>query len=194
MKRRAFTLIEVTVALVVTGLVVSMAYAALQAGFDTSDRLTSVRAGAEREIVARSILSSALRHALPGTIGGERVFVLRENGQGAVPGDELVFRTRGVLEPLGATDVWEVALLNTTAGMRLTARAVDGSGSSFSAILPRVHAIDVRVRGRDPRDGWLETWLAADRSPVAVSIAFLGADGRALGAAMVARIGLEGNP
>jgi hypothetical protein len=75
--------------------------------------------------------------------------------------------------------------------MRLTARAVDGSGSSFSATLPRVHAIDVRVRGRDPRDGWLETWLAADRSPVAVSIAFLGADGRAFGAAMVARIGLE---
>jgi prepilin-type N-terminal cleavage/methylation domain-containing protein len=34
-KHRAFTLIEVTVAIVVTGLVVSIAYAALQAGLDT---------------------------------------------------------------------------------------------------------------------------------------------------------------
>ncbi|HEY5545449.1 MAG TPA: type II secretion system protein [Gemmatimonadaceae bacterium] len=194
MKRRAFTLIEVIVALVVTGLVVSMAYAALQAGFDTSDRLTSARDGAEREIVARSILSSALRHALPGTIGGEPVFVLRERGQGAAPGDELVFRTRGVLEPFGATGVWEVTLLSTTAGMRLSARAVHGSGSPFSATLHAARAIDVRVRGRDPRDGWLESWLAADRSPVAVSIAFLGADGRARGAPLIARVGLEGNP
>lgn len=193
MRRRAFTLIEVTVAIVVTGLVVSMAYAALQAGFDTSDRLTSAREGAEREIVARSILSKALRHAVPGTIGGEPVFVLRD-GQAAGPGDELQFRTRGVLEPLGATEVWEMALVNTADGLRLTAHAVDGSGAPFSATLRGVHAIDVRVRGRDPRDGWLDSWLAADRSPVAVSIAFLGADGRPRGLPLVARVGLEGNP
>jgi len=189
-KRRAFTLIEVTVAIVVTGLVVSMAYAALQAGFDTSDRLMSTREGAERETVARSILSSALRHAVPGTIGGEPVFVLRDAAQS----DELQFRTRGVLEPLGATGMWEVALLNTTTGMRLTARPIDGSSAPFSSTLPGVRGIDVRVRGRDPRDGWLETWLAADRSPVAVSITFLDADGRARGAPMIARVGLEGNP
>lgn len=192
MKRGAFTLIEVTVAIVVTGLVISMAYAALQAGFDTSDRLTSAREGAEREIVARSILSRALRHALSGTIGGEPVFVLRDGQSG--PGDELQFRTRGVIEPLGATGVWEMAVLNTDTGVRLTARPVDGPGAPFSATLRGVHAIDVRVRGRDPRDGWLDAWLAADRSPVAVSIAFLGADGRPRGAPMVARVGLEGNP
>lgn len=193
MKRRAFTLIEVTVAIVVTGLVISMAYAALQAGFDTSDRLTSSRDGAEREVVARSILSRAFRHALPGTLGGEPVFVLRD-GQVAGLSDELEFRTRGVVEPLGATGVWEIALLNTAAGIRLTARAVDGTGVPFSATLHDVRAIDVRVRGRDARDGWLDSWLAADRSPVAVSIAFLGADGRAHSAPMVARVGLEGNP
>lgn len=191
MKRRAFTLIEVTVALVVTGLVVSLAYAALQAGLDTGDRLTTVREGAEREVVAQAILSRAIRHALPGTLGGDPVFVLRE-GLGA--SDELQFRTRGVVEPLGASAVWEVTLDATAGGVRLAGRAVDGSGAQFSATLPWVRAIDVRVRGRDPRDGWLESWLALDRSPVAVSIAFLGADRRAVGAPLVARVGLEGNP
>lgn len=193
MSRRAFTLIEVTVALVVTGLVVSLAYAALQAGLDTGDRLTTVREGAEREIVAQAILSRAIRHALPGTIGGDPVFVLRE-GQGAAQSDELQFRTRGVVEPLGASGVWEITLDATAAGVRLTGLAVDGSGSQFSATLPAIRAIDVRVRGRDPRDGWLESWLALDRSPVAVSITFLGADRRTIGAPLVARVGLEGNP
>ena len=41
MKRNAFTLVEVMVALVVTGLVVSIAYASVQAGLDTSERMTA---------------------------------------------------------------------------------------------------------------------------------------------------------
>jgi prepilin-type N-terminal cleavage/methylation domain-containing protein len=193
-KRRAFTLIEVTVAIVVTGLVVTMAYAALQAGFDTVDRLARVRDGAEREVVARSILSTALRHALPGTLGGEPVFVLREQRDVTGPGDELRFRTRGVLEPLGATGVWEVSLFPASDGVHLEGHPLDGAGAPFAATLRDVRAVDVRVRGRGFRDGWLESWIATDRSPVAVSIAFLGADGRALGGPMVARVGLEGNP
>lgn len=190
MRRAAFTLVEVLVALVVTGLVVSLAYASLQAGLETSDRLAKVQEGAEREMVARALLSRAIRHAVPGTIGGEPVFVLR-NEPG---GDELVFRTRGVAEPLGASNVWEVALLPERDGVRFAGRAASDPGQSFSALLPRVQRIDVRVRGRDYRDGWFEEWSAPDRSPVAVTIAFLDATGHPLGAPLVARIGLEGNP
>lgn len=193
MRRVAFTLLEVLVAIIVTGLVVSIAWAAMQAGLETSDRLERSREGAERETVARAMLSRALRHALPGTIGGDPVFVLAE-GEGTPPGDALRFRTRGVLEPQGATGVWEVSLGPVPEGVRLTGRSVDGSSAPFSATLREVRAIDVRVRGRDARDGWLDTWPAPQRSPVAVSIAFLGADGRARGAPLLARVGLEGNP
>ena len=190
MKRRGFTLIEIMVALVVTGLVVSVAYATLQAGFDTSERLTKAQDGDEREVVARAMLSNALRHAVPGTIGGEPVFVLRDEPQG----DRLRFLTRGVSEPLGASEVWEVSLLTGPTGTQFDGRQVGNPSRSFTTLLRRVNALSVRVRGRDFRDGWLETWNAPDRSPAAVYISFMNADGRVIGAPLMVRVGLEGNP
>ena len=190
MKRRGFTLIEIMVALVVTGLVVSVAYATLQAGFDTSERLTNAHDGDEREIVARTMLSNALRHAVPGTIGGEPVFVVLDDARG----DGLRFLTRGVSEPLGASEVWEVSLVPGSEGTQFDAHEVGNPSRSFTTLLRRVNGLNVRVRGRDFRDGWLETWNAPDRSPVAVSISFLNADGRMIGAPLMARVGLEGTP
>ena len=194
MKRSAFTLIEVMVAIVVTGVVVSIAYATMQAGFETADRLAVAQSGDEREIVARSILSRALRHAVPGTIGGSPVFILRDKSEGAGIGDELEFRTRGMTDPLGASEVWELLLVPMPDGLQLTGFVVDDSVRSFSTVLPRIREIDIRVRGRDFRDGWLETWSVPDRSPVAISITFLGAGNQTIGAPLVARVGLEGNP
>lgn len=188
MRRNAFTLIEVMVALVVTGLVVSMAYASLQAGFETSDRLTAAQGGEEREIVARAMLSRAIRHAVPGALGGQPVFVLRNSPLG----DELAFRTRGVAEPNGASEVWDVELINETDAVRFNGRAADDAGRSFSALLPRVQRIDVHVRGRDIRDDWFSEWPFVDRSPVAVMITFLDSLGRA-SPPLIARVGLEGN-
>ena len=190
MKRNAFTLVEVMVALVVTGLVVSIAYASVQAGLETSDRMTSARTGEERERVVRSLLSRAIRHAVPGAIGGQPVFTLRDQPSG----DELIFRTRGVSEPLGASGIWEVALLPDQDGMRLTGVAVSDSGATFTTLLPRVRRVEIRVLGRDVRDGWFEDWPFVDRSPVAVTIAFLDLIGRPIGTPLVSRVGLEGNP
>lgn len=189
MKPRGFTLIEVMVALVVTGLVVSVAYATLQAGFDTSERMRNAQHGDEREIVARTMLSNALRHAVPGTIGGDPVFVLRDDARG----DGLRFLTRGVSEPLGASEVWEVSLVPGPDGVQFDAHPVGRPSGSSTTLLRRVNAVNVRVRGRDFRDGWLETWSAPDRSPAAVSISFLNADGRVVGAPLMARVGLERN-
>jgi prepilin-type N-terminal cleavage/methylation domain-containing protein len=188
--RRGFTLIEVIVALVVTGLVVSLAYATMQAGLDTSDRLESAQQVDEREGVARALLSRALRHAAPGTIGGSPVFVLLDQPRG----DELRFLTRGVSEPLGASELWELSLTSSEGGIRLSGRSTENPSRSFQSTIPRVRAIDVLVRGRDFREAWLQTWLAQDRSPVAVSIEFLDGTGRTVGAPLRARVGLEGNP
>ena len=189
MKRRAFTLVEIMVALVVTGLVVSLAYATVQAGLDTAERLTIVQAGEEREAVARTLLATALRHALPGTIGGQPIFVLRDQPDG----DELTFRTRGIAAPYGATASWDVALRSSDDGVIITGIATNDTNKSYAARLPRVRRIDVRVMGRDARDGWLTTWDFFDRSPVAVSIAFIDKQGRQIGVPLIARVGLEGN-
>lgn len=189
MRRLAFTLVEVMVALVISGLVVTLAYATMQAGFETSDRIASAQGGEEREIVARAMITRAIRHAVPGTIGDQPVFVLR-NQPG---GDDLIFRTRGVAEPNGASTVWEVSLSSISDTVYFSGHAADDPAQSFSAELPRVRGIDVRVMGRDARDGWFEDWPFADRSPVAVNIAFLDANRRMIGAPLVARVGLEGN-
>ena len=188
--RRAFTLVEVMVALVITGLVVSIAYASVQAGFETSDRLAAAQSGIERETVARAMLLRAIRHAVPGTIGGQPVFVLRNQPLG----DELAFRTRGIAEPNGASEIWDVELTADSGGTRFTGRASDDPSRTFSSLLPRVQRIDVHVRGRDFRDGWFDDWPFVDRSPVAVTITFLDAGGKPIGAPLIARVGLEGNP
>ena len=189
MRRQAFTLVEVTVALVISGLVVSLAYATMQAGFETSDRLAAEQSGEEREVVARAMLTRAIRHAVPGSLGGQPVFVVRNHSVG----DAITFNTRGVAEPNGASAVWEVSLTSDDEGVRFSGHAVDFPSHSFSAELPRVRGIDIRVMGRDARDGWLEDWPFVDRSPVAITIAFLDAKSRIIGAPLVARVGLEGN-
>lgn len=189
MRPRAFTLIEVMVALVISGLVISLAYATMQAGFETSDRLATAQGGAEREVVARAMITRAIRHAVGGTIGGQPVFVLRNQSGN----DGLIFRTRGVAEPNGASAVWEVSLTSDGEKVHVSGHAANDPEQSFSAALPRVRGLDIHVLGRDARDGWFEDWPFVDRSPVAVSIAFLDSNGRIIDAPLVARVGLEGN-
>jgi prepilin-type N-terminal cleavage/methylation domain-containing protein len=195
MRRRAFTLIEVMVAIVVTGLVVALAYTAAQAGFDTEERTARVRTGSEADAVGRAMIGNALRHALPGIIGGDTVFALeayRVNDRALVG---LRFLTRGVIEPFGATGTWEVTVRPGSEGLRIEGRPVDSRDTApITGTLPGVRAIEVRVRGRDARQGWLDAWVSPDRSPAAVAITFLDAAGQSTGAPLVARVGLEDNP
>src|SRR5215217_2367455 len=60
--RAGFTLIELMVATVVTGLVTSLAYAAVSAGFDTSDRIEQYHTTVEAQAIVRELLLDALRH------------------------------------------------------------------------------------------------------------------------------------
>jgi len=195
-RRRGFTLVEVMVALVVTGLVVSLAYVAAQAGFDTDDRIARARDGAESETVGRALIADALRHALPGIRGGPPVFELADaRADGGEGSDSLRFLTRGIAPPHGTSGAWEMWLAPGSRGLLVRARPVeDAAAPVVQAELPNVKAIDVRVLSRDSRDGWLSAWNDTERSPVAVSLAFLDRNGRVIGAPLVVRVGLEGNP
>ena len=196
MRRRGFTLVEVMVALVVTGLVVSLAYMAAQAGFDTDERLTRAHEGVESEAVARSLIADGIRHALPGIRGGPAVFEVSEvrTANGGVSA-ALRFLTRGIVSPFGVSGAWEVTLAPGRRGLEIHARATgDAEPGSIDADLPNVASLDVRVLSRDSREGWLHSWSDVERSPVAVSLTFLDRDGRSRGAPLVARVGLEGNP
>ncbi|MEO6444475.1 MAG: prepilin-type N-terminal cleavage/methylation domain-containing protein [Gemmatimonadaceae bacterium] len=172
MRRRAFTLIEVLVALVVTGLVVALAYGTAQAGFDTDDRLAEYRARAESEAVFRTILTDALRHAAAGMRGGEPVFDLADrrlsDGRAA---DSLSFLTRGVVSPLGSSGMWSVSVWWAGDALHLAAHPLDtmGNAAPVEAQLTQVDAFDVQMLGRGIGAAWSDMWPGADVAPDAVA-------------------------
>jgi prepilin-type N-terminal cleavage/methylation domain-containing protein len=169
-RRNAFTLIEVMVALVVTGLVVSLAYGAAQAGFDTEDRLDAHRAGQERAAAMRTLLADALRHQVEGVRGGDEVFALTDRvAPGGGSADSLCLTTRGMVAPLGGSEAWNVSLWLAGDTLQLLARPLAG-GVPVEARLGKVRTFDVQALGRGLAAGWSGTWPDGDVAPDAVSL------------------------
>lgn len=185
-RSRGFTLIEVMVALVVTSLVVTLGYSAAQAGFDTDDRLARYRDTSESEMVVRSLIGDALRHATSGVIGGPDVFRLENRvTPNGIPVDSLSFSSRGVVEPLGATEVWEVSVWLASNTLHFAAWAPNGTPIVASA--PGILSLDMRVLGRGVNAGWQESWESSYTAPEAVSL-FIGGP-TAIEAPLTARVG-----
>lgn len=192
MKRRAFTLVEVMVALVVTGLVVSLAYGAMQAGFDTEGRLDAHRAGEEREGAMRALLVDALRHQVAGVRGGDEVFALVDRAAtGGASVDSLRLTTRGVATPLGSSEAWRVALWLAGDTLQLRAVSLPG-GVPVEARLGGVRAFDVQALGRGLASPWTNVWLEGDVAPDAIALSLVHADGTT--SRLVVRRGLERSP
>lgn len=170
MRRNAFTLIEVMVALVVTGLVVSLAYGAAQAGFDTEDRLDAHRAGQERAAAMRTLLADALRHQVEGVRGGDEVFALTDRvASGGGSADSLRLATRGLVAPLGGSATWNVSVWLAGDTLRLSARPLAG-GVPVEAWQGEVRSFDVQALGRGLSAEWSGTWPDGDVAPDAVSL------------------------
>ncbi len=172
-RRRGFTLIEVMVSLVITGLVTSLAYAALQAGFDTDARIAAHRDGAGREAVVRALVSDVLRHQVEGVRGGDDVFVLidRSRSDGAAA-DSLRVTTRGVVAPLGASAPWTVDIWLSADTLRVEGYplALDATIPPLSMRLFGVAGFDVRALGRGLAAVWTSSWPESDVSPDAFAI------------------------
>jgi len=173
--RRAFTLIEVLLALVITGLVVTLAYGTAQAGFDTQARLTEYRVMGESDAVVRSLLSDALRHAVDGVRGGEAVFDLTDRSlSDGTPNDSLRFTTRGVVPPLGSSGSWSVEVWSAGGALHLSAYPetnAPGELAPVQAQLTGVRGLDVQLLGRGMAAVWRDGWAERDVAPDAISFA-----------------------
>ncbi len=186
--RRAFTLVEVMVALTITGLVTSIAWAAMQGGIDTRERLDRQRTHGIALVAARDLVGNALRHALPGNRGGGDTFTVVA---GSIS-DSLAFLTRGIQEPLGTSDAWRFSLWVAADTLHLAGAPVATNGPGITATVPGVHGVRVRALARGTFARWEEGWSTPDVAPAAVQLAWGIADGPTVN--QVQRIGLERIP
>ena len=184
--RPGFTLVEVLVALVVTGIVVSLAYGTLQAGLDTRARLDDRRARAEALTAWRALLGDALRHVEHGVAEEDTVFAVATDSRG----DALRVVTRGVAPPQGAGGRWRLTLAPTSEGVRLDA-VPEGAGAPVHVLLRDARALRVAVL---PYAGsaWSRGWMRPSSAPAAVAVRLLDGEGRELVPPLVARTRPEG--
>jgi prepilin-type N-terminal cleavage/methylation domain-containing protein len=187
-QRSAFTLVEVLVALVITGLVTSVAYAALQGGIDTSERLERHHNRTEALFVARGLVASAVRHALPGVRGGPATFTIVRG----IRSDSLQLLSRGVVEPYGTSAAWLVSVSVARDSLRLTAVPVDGRSAPLTSTVAGVTALRLRALPRGSFAAWTPGWDDPSVAPTAVELSWTETSGRQV--AQVLRIGLERAP
>lgn len=185
MTRRGFTLLEVMVALVVSGTVVLLAYATLSGGMDVDARVTRLQAEEQAMTIVRAMVSDAVRHAtLDDGVGGVAGVRTERGADGRVRAVRLA--TRGIATPHGATAPWTLQLRTDSAGLRLDATPVQGPGAPLQVRVPVVRSLAIRFLA--PAEvTWRDAWEDSTRLPAAIELGFRTATGAAVGAPVVVR-------
>ena len=207
MRRCGFTLLELIVTLAVAGIIALLVYGSAQAGFDTRERLDRHRATTEAELRARTLLADALRHASDDGDRGVEAFALIDGVTSrGTPADRLVFLSRGITPPMGASALWRVEVSITSNGLRIDAvRATNEQSGpqlatlpsaapaapTVSTLIPEIRALDVRVMSLAD-EAWLASWRSSSQTPAAVRMDFFDAQSAPIGAPLIVRVGLEG--
>jgi prepilin-type N-terminal cleavage/methylation domain-containing protein len=183
MTRRGFTLVEVMVAMAVTGTVLAVGYTALTGTVDTRDRLQAHRADTERVVRTESLLRDALRHVVPSEQVDEAPVRLVRGDRDGRAADSLIVLTRGVDPLLGAGRMWRVVLTADARGGVFTAipllRADEAPSMQPPPLMARLDRVDgVRIEALDREGGaaWRSDWPDAMNAPAAISVQFSSRD------------------
>ena len=177
--RRGFTLLEVIVAITVTGLALTTAGMALTAARSTAARIEAHEARTEAESRVRALLTDMLRHAPQAEQVDEPLLVVDRSGTTPV----LRFLSTGVREPYGTGGVWrvEVALRDSAVVVRATPTGRDIDASPLTATLSPVTRFDVRVLEHATRlatANWRADWPIAQDRPRAIELTWQRPDGQ----------------
>ncbi len=167
--RRAFTLIEVIVALTIAGIIALAARAALVAGIDTEERLQLHTMTSEGDARFRSLLTEALRHMADSPAPGLAPFALRDTVVDGRVSQTAEFYSRGLGFPAGTGAILRVIVAPSSGGLTITALRADGVGV-MRGVAPSLAAM--RVRTKSPAGQWLEVWPQTLQVPVAVIVDF----------------------
>ncbi len=189
MMKRGFTLVEVIVARMLTGVVALLAYGSMQAGFDSSDRISTYRSRAEAEALMRSILIDALRHPAEAPSGGPQSLQVSTVTVDGTTSNVLSFVTRGVIAPLGASSPWIMTVGPSPSGLSLSAKSLeDPSQPAINAVLGSVRRLRVRVLRSTEGAVWEGGWSSQREIPAAIEIAFVDSAGRESAPALLVRM------
>jgi prepilin-type N-terminal cleavage/methylation domain-containing protein len=178
--RRGFTLVEVLIALLISSVVVVLAYATLSAGLDTQDRVADARDADAESAAMRAMIGDALRHAVPGDASDP--LGMHSNAAGS----SLHFVTRGIDAPMGGSGRWQVSISIDTAGVSMRAESRDGQRTPLTLTARRGRDLAVRFLPAVSMD-WRDQWEDPSRLPEAVELRFLDAQGHDLMPPLVAR-------
>ena len=174
MKRRAFTLLEVITAIMLTAMVLGVAGAALGAASSTRTTILSHQRTLEAEARLRSTLTDMLRHApRPESVAEPLLRVERTPGGDA----RLVFLSTGVREPFGTGPTWRVTVSVADDGLTMDAVAIgrDRSDAHLRSTVAGVDTLDVEVL-ESARAGdtarWRRDWPLERSRPALVRLRF----------------------
>ena len=171
--RAGFTLLEVIVAITVTGLALTTAGMALTAARSTAARIQTHEARTEAESRVRALLTDMLRHA-PRAEQVDQPLLVVDRASGT---PVLRFLSTGVREPYGTGGVWlvEVALQDSTLVVRATPSGRDAGATPLTATLSPVERFDVRVLEYATAlasAAWRADWPIAQDRPRAIELSW----------------------
>ena len=176
-----FTLLEVIVALVLTGVVVLLAYGAAYVSYDAHARLTADLRALQETRAVRELLRDALR-SVRAQQRGDPPFTLHAG--------RLSFVTAGGGPPLDPDYDWLLTIGPGADGLELSATPIGRAPAAVLTIrVPEVTRWDVRALAPSPPQ-WLEEWPAG-QMPRALTIT-MWHDSTPLGLPLQVRVAVSG--
>lgn len=184
--RTGFTLIELTTAIVISGVVALLAYGSVQAGLDSGERVERHRMAVESVALLRSIIVDALRHPASAPVASIASFSVTRGEAGSLNDDRLQFVSRGVSPPHGAGALWNVVLEPTSIGLRFRAQPLEKTAElAMESVVSGIRGMSVRLMPTQSDPAWATDWASRNSAPYAVEIRFFDAANRQTGPPLV---------
>jgi hypothetical protein len=188
-------LVEVVVALTVTGVVTLLVYGAANVALDAQTRMEQRRLEMRAEVAWHALVGDALRNARPGASSTPPVFVLEPDHDAlGRPRDRLRFVTAGGTAPLTSDSDWEVTLSSTGTGVTMTAAPLGVSAPVPQVVrMPGTTGLHIRVLSASREGEWLDAWRSPGTMPRGIELTYWTEQGPA-GAPVYISLPLGGQP
>lgn len=177
--RQGFTLLELVVGLVLTGVVALLVYGAATVALDTETRVREREATARAEWAWRAVVEDALKN-LRVNSDYPRATLIVEPGQGPVAarGDRIHFITAGGTPPLTGDADWDVTIESAADGLALTAIPIGVDAPARRLLAPPLFVgVRVQVFDEQPGPAWLDRWDDRRSLPRALALTYLSETG-----------------